>query len=50
VVGPALQEAAIKHRAGREPDDDLTLLVVRYCKEKPAADDPSVPARETAVS
>ena len=29
-VGRALLEAAAKHRAGREADDDVTLLVVRY--------------------
>ncbi|OFV79435.1 MAG: hypothetical protein A2Y78_09410 [Acidobacteria bacterium RBG_13_68_16] len=30
VVGRALLDAAAKHRAGREADDDVTLLVLRY--------------------
>jgi sigma-B regulation protein RsbU (phosphoserine phosphatase) len=30
VVGRALLDAAAKHRAGREADDDVTILVVRY--------------------
>jgi serine phosphatase RsbU (regulator of sigma subunit) len=29
-VGRALLDAAAKHRAGREADDDVTLLVLRY--------------------
>jgi serine phosphatase RsbU (regulator of sigma subunit) len=29
-IGRALLEAAAKHRAGREADDDVTLLVLRY--------------------
>jgi serine phosphatase RsbU (regulator of sigma subunit) len=29
-VGRALLDAAAKHRAGREADDDVTLLIVRY--------------------
>jgi serine phosphatase RsbU (regulator of sigma subunit) len=30
VVGRALLEAAAAHRGGREADDDVTLLVLRY--------------------
>jgi sigma-B regulation protein RsbU (phosphoserine phosphatase) len=30
-VGRALLDAASAHRAGREADDDVTLLVVQYC-------------------
>lgn len=33
-VGQALLEAAAAHRAGREADDDVTLLVVRYLGQK----------------
>jgi serine phosphatase RsbU (regulator of sigma subunit) len=29
-VGRALLDAATQHRAGREADDDVTLLVLRY--------------------
>lgn len=48
-VGTALLEAAAVHRRGREADDDVTILVVRYCRESALASHLHGPVDETAT-
>jgi sigma-B regulation protein RsbU (phosphoserine phosphatase) len=48
-VGAALLDAAAAHRCGREADDDVTVLVVRFTRPTGAVAHRTGPVDETAM-